>query len=115
MARMSIAQLRQRAAKELAMRKNPDPSETDIEEARSIMNAYYRLAALDGRICELQNDERKCNLASTRRAEESAERRLKKLQKRLEPYDACIIYAGIYPSICKAGTTQDLFLTHFYG
>lgn len=114
MARMSIAELRQRAAKELAMRKNSDPTKTDVEEARSIMNSYYRLAALDYRICELQNDARTCNLISTRRAEESAERRLKKLQKRLEPYDACIIYSGIYPSICKAGTTQDLFLAHFY-
>ena len=114
MVRMSIAELRRRAAKELAMRKTPDPTDTDIEEARSIMNAYYRLAALDYRICELQNDVRTCNLTSTRRAEESAERRLKRLQKRLEPYNASIVYSGIYPSICKAGTTQDLFLTYFY-
>ena len=110
----SIKELRQKAVIRLAERKNPQPKEKYISEAATLMNAYYRLCGLDSRLCKLQNAESTYNLRSTHKMEESSDRRFKNLNERFAEYDAEMIYFGICPTICKKGTTQDLYLAYFY-
>ena len=43
MAKMTIAQQRERAVYQLAQRKNPTPTEQDLQDARKTMNSFYRL------------------------------------------------------------------------
>lgn len=65
MAKMTIAQQRERAVYQLAQRKNPTPTEQDLQDARKTMNSFYRLCGLDEQLLYLENDERFCDRAST--------------------------------------------------
>lgn len=79
MAKMTIAQQREKAVYQLAQRKNLTPTEQDIQAARRTMNSFYRLNTI------FKKD-----------------------------YNACLVYFGYCPTICENGTTQDLYLRHFY-
>ncbi len=115
MARMTIAQLRERAIYQLAERKTSTPTEKDLQDARRTMNSFYRLCGLDEQLLYLENDERTYNRKSTH--EKAAKRdkwfdRLNKVFK--EEYNARLVYFGYVPTICADGTTQDLYLRYFY-
>lgn len=84
MAKLTIAQLRERAVEKLATYKNPNPTWEDLEEAKRNMNSLYRLNSLATRNLYLLNDEHTCNLWSTKKSEE----REYKWGKRLD----CIFY-----------------------
>lgn len=57
MAKMTIAQQREKAVYQLAQRKNLTPTEQDIQDARRTMNSFYRLCGLDEQLLYLENDE----------------------------------------------------------
>lgn len=105
MRKLTLSEKRERALQELATRKNATPTAADIEEATKAMNSYYRLCALD---------ERTCNSHYTAEQEAKAFRWIERINQYLKPFDACIVYFGYLPTICKLGTTQDLYLAHFY-
>ena len=79
MAKMSIAQLRERETLRLAKRHEDDPSPETIREAFRLMNSYYRLCGLMENNLYLSNNERTCNLKSTERSEERAYNWFKRL------------------------------------
>lgn len=114
MRRLTVSEKRERALQELATRKNATPTAADIKEARKVMNSYYRLCGLDESLLYLQNDESTCNSRYTAEQGATAFRWIKRMNQYLKPFDACVIYFGYLPTICKLGTTQDLYLAHFY-
>lgn len=59
--KMTIAQMREKAVYQLAERKNPTPTEQDIQDARRTMNSFYRWCGLDEQLLYLENDERTHN------------------------------------------------------
>lgn len=111
---MTIAELRRKSAYTLAERKDSQPNDAQIQAATRLMNSYYRLCGLCDRLLYLENDKRTCNRHSTKRAEERREKWSNRLNKQLSEYNACLEYFGHLPTICALGTTQDLYLTHFY-
>lgn len=78
------------------------------------MNSYYRLCGLAETLLYLQNDERTCNSRYTAAQEEKEQRWIKRMKEYLAPYNATIKYFGYCPTIVETGTTQDLYLAHFY-
>ena len=100
MAKLTIAQLREREVERLARFKNPEPTEEDIKEARRNMNSFYRLCGL----CETNlyhaNDERTCNTTWHRRSEERESAWHARLNKTFEDtYGLRLVYCGYMPSI----------------
>ena len=101
MAKLTIAQLREKEIDKLAHYNNTDPTEDDFRTARRLMNSFYRLCALDERNCYLSNDERTCNKASTLASEERALQWHKRLDNEFNTrYGLRLVYCGIYPTIC---------------
>lgn len=111
---MTIAQLRKKSAIDLAERKVSRPTAEEITKATSIMNSYYRLCGLDERLLHLVNDERTCNSRFVKELEKKQERWYKRLNAQFNEYSATLIYFGYFPTICAEGTTQELYLAHFY-
>ena len=111
---VTIAQLRKRSAIDLAERKVSRPSAEEIAKATSIMNSYYRLCGLDERLLYLENDERTCNSRFVKELEEEREHWYKRLNAQFKEYSATLIYFGYHPTVCAIGTTQELYLAHFY-
>lgn len=100
MARMTIAQLREREVKRLACFKNPNPTDEDIREARRNMNSFYRLCGLCETNLYLSNDERTCNRPSTVRSHDREDKWHYRLDRIFEEtYGLRLVYCGYTPSI----------------
>ena len=80
MARMTIAQLRERELGRLVAFKTDSPTSEDYKEARRMMNSFYRLCGLCETNLYLTNDERTAN----RRYTHESEARENKWHKRLD-------------------------------
>lgn len=115
MAKMTIAQLREKAIEKLAARKTDNPTEQDYQDARRVMNSYYRLCGLEENLLSLQNDPNTCDKWYTAEKEAKREKWYKRLNAIFETeYNAQLVYFGYFPTICEKGTTQSLYLEHFY-
>ena len=100
MAKMTIAQLREKELYRLVSYKTENPTQEDYNEARRIMNSFYRLCGLAETNLYLSNDERTCNLHSTKESEERESRWYDRLNKQFqEIYGLCLFYSGYAPSI----------------
>jgi hypothetical protein len=100
MARLTIAQLREKEVYKLATFKNAEPTEADISEARRNMNSFYRLCALDWNLMNWENDEKLCNLAWVKYEADKAERWRDRLNKVfVDTYGLKLVYCGPMPSI----------------
>lgn len=111
---MTIAQLRKKSAIDLAERKVSRPSAEEIAKATSIMNSYYRLCGLDERLLYLESNERTYNSQFVKELEEKQKKWYKRRNAQFNEYSAELIYFGYFPTICAKGTTQKLYLAHFY-
>ena len=110
MAKMTIAQLREREVFRLAEIKNPNPTDEDLNEARRNMNSFYRLCGL----CETNlynaNEERTCNTAWHRRNEEREDKWHRRLDKIFsDTYGLRLVYCGYAPSIGTMDATNGGF------
>ena len=100
MARLTVAQLREREVKRLAAFKNPEPTDEDIQEARRNMNSFYRLCGLSERNLYLQNDERSHSTRYAKECEEREDKWHKRLDKVFnDTYGLRLVYCGYAPSI----------------
>ena len=100
MARLSIAQLREKELTNLVAFRTDKPTEEDYKTARRLMNSFYRLCGLAETNLYLANDERTCNKASTKYSEEKERKWAARLSK--EFTDFCglrLVYCGYAPSI----------------
>jgi hypothetical protein len=109
MRKTTIAERRAKAVIELANRTNGN-----INGAKKAMNAYYRLCGLEERLLYLENDEHTCNSSYCKKLQEQEERAIERVKKYFEEFNAVLIWFGYLPTICELGTTQDLYLAHFY-
>ena len=117
--RPTIAQLREREVHRLAGFKSANPTDADIEEARRLMNSFYRLCGLCERNLYLANNERTCNSRSTQLSEEREDRWWKRLDKEFHRlYGLNLVYCGYAPSIVtvlERGSVQEKINRYFYG
>lgn len=118
MAKMTIAQCREREVNRLAELHKPDPGPEDIDEARRLMNSYYRLCGLCDRNLYLTNDDYTCNKFSTKRSEERESNWYKRLNKEFEEFaGVSLVYCSWYPSIgikSKYGGFERKIHAYFY-
>lgn len=92
MTKMTIAQLREKAVYQLAERK-----------------------ANNEQLLYLENDERTHNKPYTLEKAAKRDRWFERLNNIFKSeYNARLVYFGYCPTICENGTTQDLYLRHFY-
>lgn len=115
MAKMTTAQLREKAITQLVARKTEFPTAQDYKDARRVMNSYYRLCGLDTQLLTLQNDPNAYDKRYTLEKEEKRDKWYQRLNKILKnEYNAQLVYFGYLSTICEKGTTQSLYLDHFY-
>ena len=118
MARLTIAQIRERELEKLAHFKTANPTAEDFKEARKIMNSYYRLCGLCENNLYMANDERKANSRFCKESEAREDRWYKRLDKLFsELYGLRLVYCGYYPSIghrLEHGGFSEQISTVFY-
>lgn len=118
MAKMTIAQLREREVKRLALLKTSTPTEQDYNEARKNMNSFYRLCGLCETNLNLANDERRCNSSYTKRSEERESKWHERLDKIFhDTYGLNLAYCGYCPSIGvknENGGFSERISSYFY-
>lgn len=118
MAKMTIAQLREREVKRLALLKTSTPTEQDYNEARKNMNSFYRLCGLCETNSYLVNDARRCNTSYAKRSEEKEYNWHKRLDKIFhDTYGLDLVYCGYCPSIGVKngnGVFSERISTYFY-
>lgn len=96
----SVRELREREILKLASFKTEKPTQQDIEEARSLMNSFYRLCGLCETNLYLANEERTCDLKSTKESEDRQDKWSSRLDKAFkEIYGLRLVYCGYMPSI----------------
>ena len=100
MAKLTIAQLREKEVKRLAQFHTDNPTEEDIMKARKLMNSFYRLCGLSERNLYLTNCEHTCNKPSTKESEEREYKWFKLLNKEFREFCGLeLVYCGYHPSI----------------
>lgn len=100
MARMTIAQLREKEVMRLAQYHSEEYTENDLQTARKLMNSFYRLCGLAERNLYLANDERWCNRPYTKQSEERESAWCKRLSKQFTDFAGLeLFYCGYAPSI----------------
>ena len=115
MARLTIAEKRERELSRLVAYKTNNPTPEDWKEARRMMNSFYRLCALDYRVCELENDAATANKSSTRRASDRAYNWYKRLDADFRRvYGLFLEYSGVCPHIVKKQGGADAVERFFY-
>lgn len=118
MAKMTIAQLRERELKALVAFKTSNPTEEDYNEAKRNMNSFYRLCGLCETNLNLANDARRCNTSSTKRSEEREANWHKRLDKIFyDTYGLNLVYCGYMPSIgvkMENGGFSERISRYFY-
>ena len=113
----TIAELRRQEAIRLAHFKNAQPTRQDIDEAISLMNAFYRLCGGLDRLSYLENDPKMCNRWSTKQLSEQMMQRYEKLKQRFADYGLILSFCGHLPSIgvCDAnGAFYEKISRYFY-
>lgn len=106
---MTIREKREAELSRLAERYNGN-----IDDARRIMNSFYKLCGLEERRLEFDNDERRYNAKESERLTDKAMNWISRLNKELEPYNCKLTYFGIYPTITEIGTTRECVTRFFY-
>ena len=118
MRKLTIAQQRERELQRLVGYKTSNPSASDINEARRLMNSLYRLCGLCEKNLWLENTERTCNLKSTQASEERERRWWQRLDKDFkEIYGLRLVYCGYMPSVvkeCEHGGVSNAVSLFFY-
>lgn len=114
----TIAELREREVKRLVSFKSDNPTDADYKEAKMLMNSFYRLCGLSEKNLYLSNDERTCNLRSTKISEEKEDHWCKRLDSMFnETYGLNLVYCGYAPSIvskCDHGGVKEEIQRFFY-
>lgn len=111
MAQMTIAQMREKDVDKFV-----EMTGASEETARKIFNSFYRLAGLEYRVMEMENDgfyyERHSKYIEkqSERAYNWAER----LRKQLEAYGLSLHVSGGYPKIVKTHSDTSISIV-FYG
>ena len=100
MRKPTVAECREKEIQKLVAFKTDNPTPEDFDEARRLMNSFYRLCGLAERNLYLSNDERTGNLKSTAKSEERESEWHKRLDAEFQRlYGLRLVYCGYMPSI----------------
>ena len=114
----TVAERREREIPRLVAFKTNNPTEEDFAEARRLMNSFYRLCGLSERNLYLSNEERTCNLASTKASEDKEYNWWLRLDGEFHRlYGLNLVYCGYAPSIvkkCEHGGVREEIQRFFY-
>lgn len=114
----TVAERRKREIPKLVAFKTDNPTTEDFKEARMLMNSFYRLCGLSERNLYLSNEERTCNLRSTKLSEEREDRWWRRLDAAFfDTYGLNLVYCGYMPSIvtkCEHGGVSEKIQRFFY-
>lgn len=86
----------------------------EINEARTLVNSFYRFCGLEETLLYRENDEKLCNSNYTKTLQNKEERWIKRLQNNLSKYNLKMIWFGYLPTICEDGTTKTALNRYFY-
>ena len=118
---MTVAEIRRKNVYKLAERSKDFEKKAleEIEKARHAMNSFYRYAGFSVNKFYFENDYNRYNEKKANELDKRDKKWMKRINNYLEPFNACIQFNGIYPSICdlearKRGKCNDLFLTSWY-
>lgn len=119
MAKMTIAQMREREVRRLAEYHADVPTKEDLNEARRLMNSFYRLCGLAETNLYLANDPEKYSPKRLKASEEKESRWYDRLSKEFEKFAGLrLFYAGYCPSIGTVhpvtGTCTEKISRFFY-
>ena len=118
MRKPTISELRERELSRLVSYKTDTPIQADFDEARRLMNSYYRLCGLSERNLYLTNNERTCNSRSTKQSEDREDKWWRRLDAEFDRiYNLRLVYCGYMPSIVKVldhGGVSTAVSTFFY-
>lgn len=96
----TVAERREKELARLVAFKTDSPTAADFDEARKLMNSFYRLCGLSERNLYLTNTECTCNLPSTKRSEYREMQWHERLDKAFhDTYGLNLVYCGYAPSI----------------
>lgn len=114
----TVKEFRERELKRLVSYKTDNPSEEDFNEARSLMNSFYRFSAFCERLFYRQNDEKLHNSRRTKEMEVRENKWFRRLNNAFEAYGLSVYFCGIFPSIGvkdqKTGTVSDKISLYYY-
>lgn len=114
MARMTIAQLREKEVIKLSnIIAGITPEVDSLSIASNLMTRFYRLCGADERLLYLENDERTYNLRSTQELNEQTEKRLEALQAAFKQYGLKLTYFGYLPTITDF-ENREVIYRYFY-
>lgn len=105
MAHMTIAQLREKEVEKLATFRNGEPwqhepTEEEKQQARRMMNSFYRLCGIDERLLYLENDEKWHDRPYTKNLSAKRDKWFSRLNEQFkEKYGLVLYYSGYCPSI----------------
>ena len=119
MAKMTIAQMREREVQRLAEYHADIPTEEDLKEARRLMNSFYRLCGLAETNLYLANDSERYNTKLLKESEEKEGKWYDRLSKEFEEFAGLrLFYAGYCPSIGTVnpvtGACSEKITRYFY-
>lgn len=84
------------------------------DDAKHIMNVFYRLNANLDRLLYLKNDERTCNMKSTKNLSDSCDRSANKLRELLKSYELDLKMFGHLYTIVELDTTKTAIYDYYY-
>lgn len=119
MAKMTIAQMREKELDRLVSYRTETPTAEDYAKAKKLMNSFYRLCGLAETNLYLANNERTCNASYTRESEAKESRWYDRLCKEFQEFcGLTLFYTGYAPSIgtkdSKTGAVCEKVSRFFY-
>lgn len=117
MARLTIAQKRERELSRLVQYKTDSPTEADFQEARRMMNSFYRLCGLCEREATLSNTWPDCNSRYVKRMGDRMMAWIDRLNREFRRvYGLEFDFCGHLPHIVKEGNRggADAINRYFY-
>lgn len=111
---MTIAELRRKEVYKLAKRINAEPTESEVNDARRLMNSFYRYVGLRLMNFELENNESTCNTTFTKKSCQKEDVWYGRLTKNFAKYGLQLELYGLYPSITDAPGHSDVIYTYYY-
>ena len=109
MKKLTVAEMRRR---ELA--RFSESYNVNIEDAKRIVNSFYRFCGLEEVLLYRENNERLVNSSYTQELQEKEEKWIERLQSELAKYNLKMIWFGYLPTICEIGTTKTALERFFY-
>lgn len=112
----TVKEMREKSLMDMVARRWSDPTEEQTDEARKLMNSFYRLVGLSTRNFEADNDARTANKFWHRQNEVREEKWFERLKKAFEPYNITLEYSGYYPDLFEKNGSglKNLYFSHFY-